>query len=197
MIEVSRLILASGSPRRRQLLSSLGVRFEVAAPDIDETPRAGEQPLAYVERLALEKAGAVAADPADVVLAADTTVAVGRRILGKPVDGAEARDMLLALSGRTHEVHTAVAVRWQGRQRSAVDTTRVTMVTIGARDLDWYVATGEPLDRAGAYAMQGGAGLFVRSIEGSASNVVGLPLVLAAELLEAVGCPLAALRTIG
>lgn len=188
------LVLASGSPRRHQLLTSVGVAFSVAAPDIDETPSDGEDPVAYVERLARAKAAAVHAGPTDVVLAADTTVALDREILGKPADAADARRMLRSLSGRTHDVHTGVAVRDGSGTRSAVETTRVAMSSIAPDDLDWYVRTGEPLDKAGAYAVQGSGALFVRSIEGSASNVVGLPLTLLAELLAAAGHPLAGFR---
>jgi septum formation protein len=189
-----RLVLASGSPRRHQLLRSIGVDFTAIAPDIDERPAQGEGPVAYVERLAREKAAAVAAGPGDVVVGADTTVALEQRILGKPADADDARRMLRELSGRSHDVHTGVAVQVDGRTRSAVATTRVTLVELGDDDLDWYVTTGEPLGKAGAYAMQHGGGLFVERIEGSASNVVGLPLTMLADLLAAVGVPLSRFR---
>jgi septum formation protein len=185
-----RLVLASGSPRRRQLLETIGLRFDAIPPDIDETPHPNEDPRAYVERLAREKAGAVTASPGDVVLAADTTVAFDGHILGKPADAADARRMLLLLSDQTHEVHTGMAVRTGGRTVTRVATTFVTMVTISEADIAWYVGTGEPLDKAGAYALQGAGGLLVRAVEGSSSNVVGLPLAELAELLAAAGWPL-------
>ncbi len=193
-MKAPRLVLASGSPRRHALLASAGVRFSAEAPDIDESPLDGEEPAAYVERLAVEKAAAVTIAPHDVVLAADTTVAVDRQIFGKPVDARDARRMLLALSGRAHDVHTGVAVVVDGRTRTAVATTRVTMAAYDDEDIDWYVGTGEPLDKAGAYAMQGAGALLVRSISGSASNVVGLPLAVVADLLAAAGHPLSSFR---
>jgi septum formation protein len=189
-----RLVLASSSPRRQRLLEGMGLHFASVSPDIDETPRPGEAPRAYVERLARDKAAAVAADEGDVVVAADTTVACDGEILGKPVDPADARRMLLLLSDRTHDVHTGVAVRTGGRTATRVVTTFVTMVPIGEADIAWYVGTGEPLDKAGAYALQGAGGLLVRSIEGSSSNVVGLPLAELAELLAACGWPVERLR---
>ena len=193
-MKTPRLVLASGSPRRHALLASAGVRFSAEAPDIDESPIDGEEPVAYVERLAVEKAAAVTIAPHDVVLAADTTVAVDRQIFGKPVDARDARRMLLSLSGRAHDVHTGVAVVVDGRTRTAVATTRVTMAAYDDEDIKWYVGTGEPLDKAGAYAMQGAGALLVRSISGSASNVVGLPLAVVADLLAAAGHPLSSFR---
>ena len=165
------------------------------APDIDETPTEGEEPVAYVERLAREKAAAVQAGIGDVVLAADTTVALGPQIFGKPIDADDARRMLRALSGRAHDVHTAVAVRAAGRVSSAVARTRVTMVELTEDDIGWYVATGEPLDKAGAYALQEAGGLFVASVEGSASNVIGLPLAVVSDLLTQAGFPLSRFRS--
>jgi septum formation protein len=194
LTEPARLVLASGSPRRQQLLRSVGVDFTSVAPDIDERPQEGEEPVPYVERLAREKALAVTVEAGDVVVAGDTTVALGRRILGKPADVDDARRMLRDLSGRSHDVHTAVAVRVDGRVVSTVVTTRVRMVELSEGDLDWYVATGEPLDKAGAYALQEGGGLLVERIEGSASNVVGLPLAVMAELLADEGYPLSRFR---
>ncbi len=189
-----RLILASGSPRRLRLLRSIGLELTAVAPDIDESPLDGEDPVAYVERLAREKVAAVPADGDDVVLAADTTVALDGEILGKPIDAEDARRVLRALSGRSHDVHTGVAVRAGGRTRAAVATTRVTMTVITEDDIAWYVGTGEPLDKAGAYALQEGGGLLVATIEGSASNVVGLPLAVVAELLTQAGFPLSRFR---
>jgi nucleoside triphosphate pyrophosphatase len=192
---LARLVLASGSPRRHQLLRSIRVEFTAISPDIDETPAEGEEPVAYVERLAREKVAAVQAGIGDVVLAADTTVALGPQIFGKPVDADDARRMLRALSGRTHDVHTAAAVRAGDRVSSAVVTTRVTMVEFTEDDIGWYVSTGEPLDKAGAYALQEAGGLFVVSVEGSASNVIGLPLAVVSDLLTQAGFPLSRFRT--
>ena len=182
-MKAPRLVLASGSPRRHALLASAGVRFSAEAPDIDESLLDGEEPAAYVERLAVEKAAAVTIVPRDVILAADTTVAVDRQIFGKPVDARDARRMLLALSGRAHDVHTGVAVVVDGRTRTAVATTRVTMAAYDDEDIDWYVRTAEPLDKAGAYAMQGAGGGLVERIDGSVSNVIGLPLAETLALL--------------
>ncbi len=144
---MTRVVLASGSPRRRELLDQLGVSFDVIVPDIDETPFDGEDARAYVRRLASAKAVAVPAD--GVVIAADTTVDLGGRILGKPVDADDAAAMLRALSGRTHRVHTGVAVRLGATEEVDVATTFVTMTPIGESALRWYLATGEPLDKAG------------------------------------------------
>jgi septum formation protein len=188
------LVLASSSPRRRDLLTLAGVTFRSAPPDVDETPRAGEQPARYVERVARAKAQAVAAAPDDVVLAADTTVALGSTIYGKPADVADARRMLRELSGRTHEVLTAVAVRTGGNVATAVVATAVTLIDIPPGELEWYVSTGEPLDKAGAYALQGAGGAFVAAVAGSVSNVVGLPMTTVVDLLAAAGRPLAAFR---
>jgi septum formation protein len=175
------LILASSSPRRHQLLASAGVEFTVVSPDIDESPLADESPVAYVERLAREKAAAVAGS---FVLAADTTVECDGAILGKPVDDAEARAMLRSLSGRSHFVHTGVAVRRDGDTRSIAVTTEVTFAMLSDDAIDWYLATGEPADKAGAYALQGGAARFVTAIRGSVSGVVGLPMAETMALLR-------------
>ena len=186
------VVLASGSPRRRDLLDQLGVTFTVAVPDIDEMPRAGEDPVGYVGRLAVAKAAAVAAPGDALVIAADTTVDLDGRILGKPADAAEATAMLKALSGRTHRVHTGVALRRGAASNAGVATTLVTMTPIGDHALRWYVGTGEPLDKAGAYAVQGAGGVFVERIRGSVSNVVGLPLHLVVRLAAELGVPLPA-----
>ncbi len=177
------LVLASGSPRRRELLGQLGVAFTVRAADVDETPSAGERPRDLVARLAAAKAAGV---DGPVVLAADTTVEVDGDILGKPVDAADARRMLGRLSGRTHHVHTGVAVRAGERVELEVVTTAVTFVPLVRAAVDWYVATGEPFDKAGGYAVQGAGGVFVESIRGSVSNVVGLPLATTVDLLRRV-----------
>ncbi|HLL51928.1 MAG TPA: Maf family protein [Myxococcaceae bacterium] len=182
-----RLVLASSSPRRRELLSSLGLTFEVKGADIDEAVRPGESPPAYVERLAREKAAAVAAKyPGAAVLAADTSVVLEEEILGKPKDVADAERMLAALSGRGHSVLTGIAVAGP-LERSRVIGTEVRFRPLSPEEIAWYARTGEPLDKAGAYAIQGIAGAFISEIRGSPSNVVGLPLWETVELLQRAG----------
>ncbi len=167
------------------MLAAAGIVFEVLAADIDETPRADEAPDAYVERLAIEKARAVWwLRPDARVLGADTTVTIGGEILGKPIDSSDAARMLRLLSGRVHEVHTGVAVVSAAGVHSAVDTTRVWFDAMTDEDISWYVATGEPMDRAGAYAIQGLASRFIPRIEGSYSNVVGLPVAMVSSILK-------------
>ena len=179
------IVLASRSPRRSELLTAAGISFEVLAADIDETPRANEAPDKYVERLAIEKARAVFRLRPDArVLGADTTVTIDGEILGKPVDEADALRMLRLLSGRPHEVHTGVSLISASGIKSAVDTTRVWFSRMTDEDISWYVATGEPVDRAGAYAIQGYASRFIPRIEGSYSNVVGLPVALVSSILD-------------
>jgi nucleoside triphosphate pyrophosphatase len=176
---VLRLILASSSARRAELLRAAGIAFEIVPAEIDERPLAGETPAAYVERLARKKAQAIAERRLDAaILAADTTVVIDGLILGKPSDDDDARAMLLRLAGRTHEVLTGVALIRDGRLISAVETTRVRFTPMSAADIEWYVASGEPRGKAGAYAIQGLASRFVDRIEGSYSNVVGLPVAL-------------------
>jgi len=186
-----RLVLASQSPRRRELLAQLGVALEVRPADADESVLPGEPPHEYVLRVAREKARAVAGP---VVLAADTAVVLGREVLGKPRDAEDARRMLRALSATSHEVLTAVCVRRTqpalAVELDVVVTTRVRFARLGDAAIDWYVSTGEPLDKAGAYAIQGAGGAFVLGVEGSVSNVVGLPLAETAELLARAGFPL-------
>ncbi|ATB27153.1 Maf family protein [Melittangium boletus] len=187
----TQLVLASASPRRRELLGQLGLAFEVSAADIDETPRAGETAGAYVLRLAQEKARTVATRrPGTWVLAADTTVALEDTLLGKPHDAAEARRMLGLLSGRTHEVHTGVALAGPGAEHATVVRTRVTFRSLSPEEITWYAATGEPLDKAGSYAIQGKGGFLVASVEGSPTNVIGLPLGETLELLGRAGLAL-------
>ncbi len=192
-IEPSRphLVLASGSPRRRELLARLGVRFTIRVPDVDERPEPDEDPVIYVERLARSKATAVAAAPGaradEIVLAADTTVVLSGTILGKPTDEVDARVTLRALSGRTHEVHTGVAVRGPSGLTSSVTTTSVTFRDLSRAEIADYVATGDALDKAGAYGIQGDAGRFVARLDGSLSNVVGLPMAQTAALLADAG----------
>lgn len=183
---VAILVLASGSPRRRELLSAMGVDFTVRPAEIDESVQAGEAPVAYVERLARAKAMAAAA-PGEVVLAADTVVDLDGTVFAKPADADEARRTLATLSGRRHRVHTGVAVARDGRVISSVTTTEVTFRELSTSVIDDYVATGEPLDKAGAYGLQGRGGRFVAALAGSASNVVGLPMAPTAALLSAAG----------
>jgi septum formation protein len=181
-----RLILASGSARRAELLRAAGIAFEIAPAEIDERPLSGETPAAYVERLAREKAQAVARrHPDAAILGADTTVVVDGIILGKPADDGDARSMLATLSGRTHDVLTGIALIKNGRLVSAVETTRVRFARLSDDDITWYVASGEPRGKAGAYAIQGLASRFVDGIEGSYSNVVGLPIALVWKLYGA------------
>ncbi len=187
------LVLASGSPRRREMLEEIGVPFEIRPSDIDESIRPDEPGPAYVERLAVEKA-LVAARPGTVVLAADTTVDLGGDLLGKPADRAEALALLDRLSGSTHHVHTGVAVVWfdgggatTPTVLSSVATTEVTIAELPAPWKEWWVSGPEPYDKAGGYALQGSGGVFVTEINGSPSNVVGLPLDLAARLLAESG----------
>ena len=183
-----RLVLASGSPRRRELLALLGLPFEVVPADVDESVRPDETPVELVRRLAVAKADAIAqSDDSAVVLAADTIVDVAGEILGKPTDADDARRMLRSLSARTHLVHTAVAVLRAGQTVQDVVTTAVSMTTMSGAVIEWYLATGEPMDKAGAYAIQGTGGAFVSAIDGSASNVVGLPLATVVELLGRQG----------
>jgi nucleoside triphosphate pyrophosphatase len=180
-----RIVLASGSPRRRELLALLGVEFTASASDIDEALRAGEQAVELVTRLAYEKAVVVAATHPDaVVVGADTAVEVDGAILGKPVDADDARRMLRTLSGRTHVVHTAVAVAADGGVAMASTSSAVTFATLTDADIEWYLATGEPFDKAGAYALQGAGGVFVTTVTGSVSGVLGLPLHETAALLN-------------
>ena len=180
------LVLASASPRRAELLRAAGIAFVVVPPDVDESVQDGEPPSRYVERLARAKAVAIQlGHPDRLVLAADTTVVVDGHILGKPDGPADARRMLTMLAGRTHEVITAVALAAGGGVfESRQATTTVAFAPMTAEWIDWYVASGEPMDKAGAYAIQGLASRFVTSITGSYSNVVGLPVALVHEMLE-------------
>jgi len=190
-----RIVLASSSPRRHELLTQLGIPFEITPADIDETELPGEDPVTYVRRLAVEKAAVGEFADGDVVIAADTTVDVDGEILAKPSDAADARRMLGLISGRTHDVHTGVAVRHRGRIEVTVATTQVTMVDIDEARMQWYVDTGEPFGKAGAYAMQGAASALVERIDGSVSNVIGLPLAVLDALLGRFDLSLVALAT--
>ncbi|WP_380057476.1 Maf family protein [Falsihalocynthiibacter sp. SS001] len=183
-----RLILGSASPRRAELLAQIGVEpFAVRPADIDETPHAGEYPRPYCQRLAREKALAVEAEEGDIVLAADTIVAIGRRILGKPADEDEARDFLRRLSGRRHRVVTAVALRAGDKVTEKETVTILRMKQLTTADIDAYIATGEWRGKAGGYGIQGYAARFIPWINGSYTGVVGLPLTETAQLLESAG----------
>jgi len=184
-----RLILASSSPRRQQLLSEAGIPFIVEAAEIDETPLGGEGAQQYALRLAQEKAVAVARKfPQDLVLGADTIVIVDNDILGKPAGLEDAARMLRRLSGRMHQVFTAVALVVPGKSADTRScTTEVHFRKLGEKEIQKYVAGGEPMDKAGAYAIQGGGAQWITQLEGDYSNVVGLPLTLAVEMLRACG----------
>jgi len=184
-------ILGSGSPRRLDLLAQLGVvPDEVRPPDIDESPAKAEMPRPYCIRIAHEKVCAVAAEPDDIVLCADTTVALGRRILGKPENTAQAAEFLLAMSGRRHDVITAIAVRRGARVWQKDVVSQVKMKRLSDLELNAYLATNDWQGKAGAYAIQGPAGAFIPWISGSFTGIVGLPLAETAGVLQAAGYPL-------
>jgi septum formation protein len=189
-----RLVLASASPRRRELLARLGLDPLIRPADLDETPRPEEDPHELVVRLASAKAAASLAHgtrqpgtPEEVVLAADTEVVLDGQVLGKPRDADDAARMLRRLSGRTHEVVTGVAVRRGGTARTTRVTTEVRFRPLGDAEVAWYVATGEPDGKAGAYALQGAGAALVERIDGSDTNVIGLPLAETVTLLRQVG----------
>lgn len=177
------LVLASQSPRRRELLERAGISFTVRVADIDESVQPGESAQQYVRRLAARKAMTVARDAGECVLAADTTVVLDSEILGKPEDPADAVRMLTALAGRGHEVITGICLRY--RQDLYIDAavTRVEVAAMSAREIDAYVATGEPMDKAGAYGIQGVFSRYVTGIDGCYPNVVGLPVALVCRYL--------------
>ena len=178
-------MLASSSPRRRELLSILGIPFTVQHADIDESVRPGESPTMYVARLARQKADTVARGNAGTpVLGADTTVILGGEILGKPEDVADARRMLRALSNKMHQVATAVCLVTDGHAHEHLELTNVFMRAIPPDEIEAYIATGEPMDKAGAYAIQGGAAKWIYRIEGDYFNVVGLPVAAVWDLLQ-------------
>ena len=187
------LVLASASPRRQELLRGIGLEFTVVPADVDESLLVGEKPVDYVERVAHDKALAVVArlgmgaDGDVVVLAADTTVDVDGEILAKAEDDVDARRMLRLLSGRTHQVHTAVVVWRSSGLQTLTMSTDVTFVDLDEATIDWYLATGEHRDKAGAYGMQGAAGALVERIDGSPTNVIGLPLAETVDLLRRSG----------
>ena len=192
-----RLVLASASPRRADLLTAAGFVFDVRPVDLDETPRPRESPEDYVQRLALEKAKAgLNASKDEVVLGADTVVVVDGAILGKPVDDDEARSMLESLSGRDHLVLTGVALVHGNRELVELDLSRVHFLQVSAAEIVWYVASGEPRDKAGAYAIQGLASRFVDRIEGSYANVVGLPVARVYRMLASLAPDLVTTLTV-
>jgi len=189
-VTLSPIVLASGSPRRKQLLEMLHIRFRVMPPDVDEHVLPGEEPGHYVTRLSRAKAEAVVLRaPGEVVLAADTTVVLGGAIFEKPTSPAHAVDMLSRLQGQTHEVMTAVAVARDQEVEHALDVSRVTFRPADRATLEAYVATGEPMDKAGAYAIQGLGAPLIERVEGDFFGVMGLPLRLALDLLARFGRP--------
>lgn len=182
--DLPRIVLASGSPRRAEILRSVGWEFEKAIPDVDESVIAGEAPEKYVQRLAAEKASEVLGEhEGKIVLAADTTVVIDGEIIGKPVDADDARRMISMLSGKWHEVLTGVAIAKNGSTRVGLQTTRVKFAPMKKAEIDFLVEKGDPLDKAGAYAVQAQAALFIESIEGDYWNVVGLPINLVYRLI--------------
>jgi septum formation protein len=183
-----RLILASASPRRAELLRAAGYQFEVVVADVDESARDGETPAAYVRRLAAEKSAAVQSyvRREAIILGADTTVVVDGEILGKPRDDGEAAQMLGRLAGRRHDVLTGVSIRHGAHEAGRVESTAVWFSMLTTEDIAWYVASGEGRDKAGAYAIQGLASRLIPRIDGSYANVVGLPVAVVAELLRSV-----------
>lgn len=189
LLSPSMLVLASQSPRRREILANAGFRFSIRPAGIEEIPLEGEDPAAYVLRLAREKAAAVEADPEEFVLAADTTVASAGHILEKPHSKQDAARMLRLLSGRIHEVHTGVCLRHAGREWFGVETTKVSFVQLSEAEILAYAQSGEPMDKAGGYAIQGLASKFIDRIEGCYFNVVGLPISLVYRLMKLAGYP--------
>jgi len=187
-LSLPRLVLASGSPRRRELLAGLGLAFSVRPADVDETPLPGEEPEVYVDRLALAKA-TLRALPGELVLGADTIVVLDGELLGKPADATAAITMLRQIAGREHTVYTGVAlVEPQSRRQAVVvERTRVRMAAMSESEIEWYVETGEPLDKAGAYAVQGVGALYVEEVHGNYGAVVGLPLPATRRLFGELG----------
>jgi len=185
-----RLILASGSPRRRELLSQVGLPFEVMASDLEERQDEGEDVESYVRRLASDKAAAIAAREPDAwILAADTVVYLDEEVLEKPQSRSDAIRMLTTIAGREHTVFTGVALRHLTRDYTdaTVTATIVRMMPLTAREIEWYVDTGEPMDKAGAYAIQGLGAMFVESVSGNYNNVMGLPLARVYAMLKKAG----------
>lgn len=191
LISSKTIILASQSPRRVALLKQMDIDCIVMPADIDETPLSGESPSAYVLRLAEQKALAIVTKLNGqhanlLILAADTTVALGNAIFGKPENETDAFNMLKKLSGGTHQVHTAIAAAFKGKLETAINTTQVTIMPLSDAMISEYIATGEPMDKAGSYAIQGLAGAWVSHIEGSYTGVMGLPVHETAQLLDKI-----------
>ncbi|MEO8572339.1 MAG: Maf family protein [Pyrinomonadaceae bacterium] len=187
MINLPKLVLASGSPRRSEIMNSVGWEFIKDVPDIDESENPAEEADVYVQRLAREKADAVGAShPDQIILAADTTVVIDGQIIGKPVDLEDARRMLGMLSGKWHEVLTGIAVMKNGNAEIGLQRTRVKFARMNQNEINFLVAKGDPLDKAGAYAVQAQAALFIEGIEGDYWNVVGLPIGLVYQLVGKV-----------
>ncbi len=189
------LILASGSPRRHEMISGLGLSFTICIPDVDESSLEKELPLDYVKRIASKKAEAVFSDLNEenenlLILSADTIVVLGEQILGKPKDAEDAKKTLKMLSGKTHEVITSFCVKSAEKEIVTSISTKVQFAEISDAEIEAYVSTGEPMDKAGSYAIQGGAAYMVRKIDGSYSNVVGLPLCEVIETLKEFGVTL-------
>jgi septum formation protein len=185
-----KFILASSSPRRRELLASIGLTFDVIPSHVPEVRDEHESPEEYVARLSREKAQAVASRyPNDWIIAADTTVLLGEQLLEKPADDADARRMLATIAGRTHIVYTGVTLQnvSAGWCETRIAESEVRMLPLSSKDIAWYVETGEPLDKAGAYAVQGIGAMFIDSIHGSYTNVVGLPLATLFQMLRKAG----------
>jgi septum formation protein len=188
-----RFILASQSPRRRELLASIGLQFDVMPSDVPEVHQPGESPEEYVARLSRDKAAAIAAKhPDSWIIAADTTVLLGEELLEKPVDDDDAKRMLATIAGKTHIVYSGVTLQnaARGWRDTRVAESEVRMLPLDERDIAWYVSTSEPLDKAGAYAIQGIGAMFIDSIHGSYTNVVGLPLALLFQMLRRAGVDL-------
>jgi septum formation protein len=189
------LVLASSSPRRRDLLENAGIPFTVRVSPVDEQVLPEEDAITYVRRLATAKASTVPAAPDDLVLAADTVVCLDGAILGKPSHANEAKMMLKVLNGRTHEVHTGICLRFGMRILVDVATTRVTFIEMTEEEIDEYVRSGEPMDKAGAYGIQGLASRYVQSVDGCYFNVVGLPVSLVCQRMRELGWKLSDLAT--
>jgi septum formation protein len=188
LILLPKIVLASASPRRSEILRTVGWPFETLPQDIDETRQPDEDAVTYVERLALGKAEAAARQRGGaLVVGADTTVVIGDEILEKPYDDEDARRMLRQLSGEWHQVVTGVAIIDSSKSRVAHATTEVKFAVMSADEIDWYVASGEPMDKAGAYAIQGPGSRFIEGIRGEYFNVVGLPVRLLYEMIQACG----------
>jgi septum formation protein len=188
----NKIVLASRSPRRKEILEKLNLKFVIDPPEIDETPRVDEEPTKYVQRIAAAKADLVALrhDQKDLIIAADTTVALNGEIFGQPQDIKHARQMIQKLSGKTHSVLTAVSVRWDGLSANGFDESKVTMLEVTSELLEWYLATGESMGKAGAYAVQGQGAALTADVRGELDTVIGLPVRLLGTLLGRIGLDL-------